>query len=77
LFSNCNGVSHIAAAVKTSSFIISMDGEPERWAPADKNLHHVINWAKEPHFETVFGAVVKMISDKSAREKNSNAQTVA
>jgi len=78
LIANCTGVSHIAAAVKTPSVIISMDGEPERWAPVDKNLHHVIDWTKEPHFEIVFGAVVKIISDKSAvKQKNTDTQTAA
>lgn len=53
LISNCTGVSHIADAVQTPSVIISMDGEPHRWAPLNKNLHHVIDWTKEPHFEKV------------------------
>ncbi len=78
LIANCTGVSHIAAAVKTPSVIISMDGEPERWAPVNKNLHHVIDWTKEPHFEIVFAELVKMISDKSvAKQKNTDTQTAA
>ena len=77
LIANCTGVSHIAAAVKTSSVIISMDGEPERWAPVDKNLHHVIDWTKEPHFETVFNAVVKKIGRKKLpAHRKTNTQTV-
>ncbi|AYL95227.1 glycosyltransferase family 9 protein [Mucilaginibacter celer] len=35
LISNCTGVSHIAAAFKTPSIVISMDGEPHRWGPKD------------------------------------------
>ncbi len=65
LIANCTGVAHIAAAVKTPSVIISMDGEPGRWAPPNKQLHHVIDWTKEPHFETVFNEVVNMINSKS------------
>jgi ADP-heptose:LPS heptosyltransferase len=63
LISNCTGVSHIASAFETPSVVISMDGEPERWAPLNKKLHHVINWTKQPHFETVFKETVKQIND--------------
>lgn len=61
LFSNCTGVSHIAAAVKTPSIIISMDGEPERWSPLNKNLHHVFDWEREPSFPKVFDRVMGMV----------------
>lgn len=53
LISNCTGVSHIADAFKTPSVIISMDGEPERWSPLDKEIHKVIDWTKDPAFEIV------------------------
>lgn len=46
LISNCTGVSHIAAAFKTPSIVISVDGEPERWGPINKELHQTINWGK-------------------------------
>lgn len=51
LVSNCTGVSHMAAAFNTPSLIISMDGEPERWAPSDRSHHFVIDWTKTPDFE--------------------------
>jgi ADP-heptose:LPS heptosyltransferase len=44
LVSNCTGVSHIAAALKTKSIVISLDGEPYRWTPLNKKLHHAIDW---------------------------------
>ncbi|MEP6683853.1 MAG: glycosyltransferase family 9 protein [Parafilimonas sp.] len=61
LIANCTGVAHIAAAVKTPSLIISMDGEPERWAPLNKERHHVIDWTKNQDFEMVFNTMVAMI----------------
>ena len=63
LISNCTGVSHIASAFATPSVVVSMDGEPERWAPLNKKIHHVIDWTKEPHFETVFKETVKLIKE--------------
>jgi ADP-heptose:LPS heptosyltransferase len=48
LISNCTGVSHMAAAFETPSIVISMDGEPERWAPLNKSLHRTIDWTKQP-----------------------------
>ena len=53
LISNCTGVSHIAAAFKTPSIVISMDGEPERWAPINKQLHKTINWLKNDDYANV------------------------
>ena len=72
LIANCTGVAHIAAAVKTPSVIISMDGEPERWAPPDKYLHRVIDWTKERHFENVFNEVVNMVVAGKSFNKKKN-----
>lgn len=71
LISNCTGVSHIASAFGTPSIVVSMDGEPERWAPLNKNLHCVIDWTKQPHFETVFKETVNLIKDFSEPVFNS------
>jgi ADP-heptose:LPS heptosyltransferase len=57
LISNCTGVSHVASALKVKSVIISMDGEPERWAPLNTDLHTTIDWTKSPHFDLVKKAV--------------------
>jgi ADP-heptose:LPS heptosyltransferase len=54
LVSNCTGVSHIAAALKTPSVVISMDGEPHRWAPLNKQLHFTIDWITTPDLELVY-----------------------
>jgi ADP-heptose:LPS heptosyltransferase len=53
LVSNCTGVSHIAAALKTKSIVISLDGEPYRWGPVNKKLHKTIDWTKEQNIELV------------------------
>lgn len=53
LISNCTGVSHIAAAVETPSIVISMDGEPERWGPLNKQLHKTIDWTRNTDFDQV------------------------
>ena len=53
LISNCTGVSHIAAAFKTPSVVISMDGEPERWGPINKQLHKTINWLENGDYDNV------------------------
>ncbi|PRY54605.1 ADP-heptose:LPS heptosyltransferase [Arcticibacter pallidicorallinus] len=50
LISNCTGVSHIASAMKTPSIVISMDGEPDRWAPLNREIHYVIDWTANPDF---------------------------
>ena len=44
LVSNCTGVAHIAAALKTKSIVISLDAEPYRWAPLNQSLHKTIVW---------------------------------
>lgn len=54
LIANCTGVSHLAAALKKQSIIISMDGESERWAPLDKELHRTIDWTTTPDYKLVF-----------------------
>lgn len=61
LISNCTGVSHMASAFKTPSIVISMDGEPERWAPLDKVLHRTIDWTKNPDFNLVFNEAVDLL----------------
>lgn len=62
LIANCTGISHISAALKVPSVIISMDGDPERWAPIDRNLHDTIDWTKNPDYKLVEHLVLKLLS---------------
>lgn len=57
LISNCTGVSHVASALKVKSVVISMDGEPERWAPLNRELHYMIDWTKNQDKEAVMRIV--------------------
>ncbi|HVS94631.1 MAG TPA: glycosyltransferase family 9 protein [Mucilaginibacter sp.] len=66
LISNCTGVSHIAAALKTPSIVISMDGEPYRWAPINKHLHRTINWLQSPDFDLVFRETAGLVNQLDA-----------
>jgi ADP-heptose:LPS heptosyltransferase len=61
LISNCTGVSHIAAALKVPSVIISMDGEPERWTPLNKNIHLAVDWTTRPEFDTVLSNLKQLL----------------
>jgi ADP-heptose:LPS heptosyltransferase len=61
LISNCTGVSHLAAAFKTPSIVLSMDGEPERWGPIDRLTHRTINWERSPDLYLVFRETVDLM----------------
>lgn len=64
LISNCTGVSHIAAALQTRSIVISMDGEPGRWGPLNKELHRTIDWTKNKDFEWVMREMMELLEMK-------------
>lgn len=66
LISNCTGVSHMASAFQTPSVVISMDGEPERWAPLNRQLHRTIDWTKTPDYELVFKETMAMVSGRES-----------
>ena len=60
LIANCTGVSHIAAALQTPSIIISMDGEPGRWASLNTAIHKTIDCKNHLNFNEVYTEMVKL-----------------
>lgn len=60
LVSNCTGVSHIASALNTPGVIISMDGEPHRWGPLNKEILTTIDWLNDSRFDLVENALHKL-----------------
>jgi ADP-heptose:LPS heptosyltransferase len=63
---NCTGVAHIASALEIPSVVISMDGEPWRWAPQDVQLHKCIDWTRYPDYTLVKEAVLNLTAPESS-----------
>jgi ADP-heptose:LPS heptosyltransferase len=61
LISNCTGVSHMASAFKKRSIVISMDGEPERWGPLDRQTHCVFDWTRNKDFNLVLSKLEEIL----------------
>jgi ADP-heptose:LPS heptosyltransferase len=64
VLSNCTGVSHIASALNTPGVIISMDGEPERWGPQQKDILYTHDWLREPDFQKIKEVFQKIFQEE-------------
>jgi ADP-heptose:LPS heptosyltransferase len=61
---NDTGISHVAAAVRTPSVVISTGDNPARWAPIDQRLHRVL--CQPCTVEQVFAAVTQQLRVKQS-----------
>lgn len=57
---NCTGVSHMASALQVPAVVISMDGEPYRWAPQNHELQRCVDWTKNQDYQSVLREVVAL-----------------
>lgn len=77
LISNCTGVSHMASAFETPGVVISMDGEPERWAPLNTQLHRTIDWTKTQDFDLVYAELKDLFRCLQGNHGRNKTITVA
>jgi ADP-heptose:LPS heptosyltransferase len=58
---NDTGISHLADALSTPSVIVSQDGEPHRWAPANRALHRVVDTTAGAGIEDVIAQATDLL----------------
>jgi ADP-heptose:LPS heptosyltransferase len=66
LVSNDTGVSHLAAALRVPSVIISTGNNPERWAPSDHRRHRVLCRDAGVDPREVIAEAKKLLGNRSA-----------
>ena len=76
LVANCTGVSHIASATQTPSIIISMDGEPVRWGPLNRQIHHVIDWTISKNHEECLKQALALLPSMLPRQTEIDALSI-
>jgi ADP-heptose:LPS heptosyltransferase len=69
VLSNDTGISHIAAAVETPSVVIFLASDPKRWAPLNKNLHHIILPQESSNTKLVLMKAERILMDEENEEE--------
>ncbi len=67
LISNCTGPAHIAAALRTPTVVISMDGEPVRWTHVYDKIHFALDWTTNPDLDLAISATEQLLAQDLIR----------